>query len=232
MSREARRIAALVATLAVAGAMGVASATASAYENNVHVPFKNWVVSGTITPKKLNEPITLPPGSVFNGEAVFGLFTFTGKVTGSIFVPPFNATLKILGIPETVGITLTQAGTVEGFLAPSSQPAVDCPGATGSGSFCVTMSVPAKVNMEITVVGVLGIDVPTHCNTSEPITFNGVNSLTAKELLLQGPHFTGTTTLPTIICHGLDGPILGPVMTDLISGPENPYELGIAPPPA
>jgi hypothetical protein len=137
--------------------------------------------------------------------------------------------MKILGIPETVGLSLTQVGTAEGHVAPA--PRADCPGSVAgeTGSFCVNVSVPTKVNLAITVLGVLGVNVPTTCETSEPITFNLAANLTVRELIAPGPHFTGTTTLPPIVCSGLEGPILDPVMTALISGPDNAYALSIGP---
>jgi hypothetical protein len=227
MSLKIARTTGLAAILALVGAMSVATTAASARTFFVHVPFKNWVASGTVTPKKLNEPITLPEGSTFNGEALLDIFTYTGTASGTLFVPPFTATMKILGVPETVGINLTQVGAAQGTVEPAPQ--AKCPGASGGGSLCATLSVTAHVNLAITVVGVLGINIPTTCETSEPITFNLKDTLTLKELLEPGPRFTGTTTLPTMQCGGLEGVVLAPVLTTLISGPDNPYVLSIGP---
>ncbi len=226
MSLKTSRIAALAVALAAAGAMSVA-ASASAY--TIHFQFRNWVVSGTVTPKKLNEPITLPKGSTFNGEAEVSLSPFGGPITGNIFVPPFTATMKILGVPESVGITLTQAGKIEGQLAFSASQ-TECPRVSEQQSYCETLIVPTKVNMTLTMVGALGINVPTTCETSEPITLDAVDTLTQYEIFHGGPHFTGTTTLPPIICHGIDGLVLGPVLTTLISGPDNAFVLNLAEP--
>lgn len=211
----------------VVGVMSVAAASASAYTYTIGLPFKNWVVSGSVTPKKLNEPINLPAGSTFNGEAQVNLLTFSGPISGTIFVPPFNATMKILGVPETVGMKLTQVGSIEGQITRSTQETVDCPGAVEQNSICVTLSVPSRVNLAITVVGVLGINVPTTCETSEPIAFDAVDTLTLKEVYTSGPQFTGTATFPPVACYGVNGLVLGPVLTTLISGPDNPYVLSL-----
>jgi hypothetical protein len=229
MSLKIGRIAALAATLSAVGAMSVATTSASAYSLIFHLPFKNWVASGTVTPKKLNEPITLPQGSTFNGEAILDAFSLTGTVSGNLYVPPFTAKMKLLGlVPDDVGVKLTQIGAAEGSIAPAPQ--ADCPETTEKvGSACVTLSVPARVQMALTVVGVLGINVPTTCETSEPIAFNLGGYHTLKELY-DGPHFTGTVTLPRIECDGLEGATLAPLLTTLISGPENPYALSISPP--
>jgi hypothetical protein len=89
--------------------------------------------------------------------------------------------------------------------------------------------VTSKAIIGITVVGLLGIDVPTECHTSEPVVFNLSTTLTLGELLDVGPHFSGTTTIPSIKCEGLSGLVLGALITELMSGSENPYALYIAP---
>jgi len=246
MSLKVSRIATLTGALVAVAALSVATTSASAQAPViVHLPFKNWVAAGTVTPKKLNEPITLPKGSTFNGEGAINLAgpkgepTFTGTVDGTLYVPPFTAQMKILGLPENVGLKLEQAGEAEGTVTVAPKGA--CGEVSGDGSYCVTLTVPTKVNMEITMVGTeaerqlglisagLSASLTTSCATTEPITFDLVRTLTVKELLSPGPQFTGTTTFPPIQCTGLEGLALTPVLTTLISGPENPYALGIGP---
>jgi hypothetical protein len=218
--------------LAAVGAMSFATAPASA-GIKIHQVFTNWVVSGSLTPKKLNEPVVLPKGSTFNGEANVEIPGFHGTITGTVFVPPWNATVKLLGlVPSTVGLTFKQIGNAEGTVVPDPEAAVDCPNANPEegGSLCVTVSVPTKANLGITVVGLLGINVPTQCETAEPITLPLSTHLTVRELFVSGPRFKGTATIPPIKCEGLSGIALGLLLTTLISGPENPYAIGIAPP--
>ncbi len=227
MSRRMWRIAAVAAPLAVIGAMSLAAAPAWA---GFSTSFVNWAVSGSLTPKKLNEPVTLPKGSTFNGVADIETLSPTelsGTVKGKLYVPPFKTTLKLAGlIPSEVGVKFTEAGPSEGAL--SFAPASACAGSPYAGQ-CATMSVTSKAIIGITVIGLLGIDVPTQCQTTEPVTFNLKTTLTLGELLDVGPHFTGTTTIPTISCEGLSGLVLGTLITGLMSGPENPYALYIAP---
>jgi len=225
MSRKTRRLTALVAALAAIGAASVAAAPALAV--TVKFPFKNWAVFGSLTPKKLGEPIVLPKESTFNGEAEIELTvgSTSGTVKGNIFVPPFNATVKILGLPTTVGLTFTQVGEPTGKIVPA--PEADCAGARFSGS-CVTLSVDAKANLGITVVGILGIGVPTACETAEPVALDLSTTLTEEQLVHVGSHFTGTVDLPNINCD-LFQLLLAPVLSGLMSGPENPYDLNIGP---
>jgi hypothetical protein len=189
--------------------MSVATTPASAFVINIQQEFNNWVVSGSLTPKKLNQPVVLPEGSTFNGSADVALEitggppAVSGTVTGSVFVPPFNASLALLGlVPTTVGVTFTQVGKAEGTIA--SAPEAFCAESTGvSGSRgCVTLSIPTRANLGLTMVGVLGINTPTHCETSEPVTFPLSTHETLVELIDQGSHFKGTVTIPPIRCGG------------------------------
>jgi hypothetical protein len=227
MWRKRWRIAAVAAPLALVGAMVATAAPAWA---GFSTSFGNWAVSGTLTPKKLNEPVTLPKGSTFNGVADITTLSPTelsGTVKGSLYVPPFKATLKLAGlIPSEVGVTFTEAGASEGAL--SFAPASACAGSPYAGQ-CATMTVTSKAIVGINVIGLLGIDVPTQCQTAEPVTFDLKTTLTLGELLDVGPRFTGTATIPPITCEGPSGLVLGALVTSLMSGPENAYALYIAP---
>jgi hypothetical protein len=226
MSHNLRRLVALAVTMAVAGGMSLAATPAFAEFTEV---FKEHAVSGYLTPKKINEPVILPKHSTFNGLAKFTAVPPTpswgGTVTGSLSVPPFEAKIKLVGlIPTNVGITFTEVGTSEGTI--KEAPASDCPNPVLAGP-CATMSVTSKAIVGITEVGLLGIGVPVHCETSEPVVFNLSTNLTFEELTEIGPHFTGTVTIPPISCGGLEGLLVAPLLTTLMSGPENPYSLYI-----
>jgi hypothetical protein len=232
MFRRSSRLATPAAMLTVAvGAMSLAATSASAAASKpFHIYFENWVLSGSVTVKKLNEPITLPVGSTFNGEAIVNLQTVEGPVVGNIFVPPWNAT--ILGI-GTAGLQLTQVGKLEGNLAavPYFEWKTACPTLDEHVDICLTLNAPIKVNLSITAVGALGIDaLPTTCQTAEPISFNLLDTLTLVETYSAGPHFKGTTTFPPFICHGLEAAAVEPLLDTLISGPDNAYSLAMTKP--
>ncbi|MGH2864331.1 MAG: hypothetical protein ACRDJX_03675 [Solirubrobacteraceae bacterium] len=227
MTRRNRRIAAVAVTLVSLGAVLFASAAASAIE--IPYKFENWAVWGSLTPKKLNEPVVLPKGSTYNGISVL---TSTpteiyGSTSGEIFVPPFSASLKLLGlVPTTVGVTFTQVGPADGTLVEA--PASQCVGERFAGT-CLTLHVITKADLGITKAGSSGLELPTQCHTSEPVEFSLSATLTLGELLSSGPGFTGTVTIPSISCEGLEGLVLAPAFTALMSGPENPYVLHISP---
>jgi hypothetical protein len=234
MSWRNRRAAVLAVTAtavlgSLIGLMSVAAGPASAFSVKIPYTFENWAVWGSLTPKKLNEPVVLPKGSTFNGSSTLTSTetTLSGTVTGNIFVPPFNASLKLGGVvPTNVGVTFTEAGPAEGTLVEA--PPADCVGARFSGS-CMTLSVTTKANIGISEVGLLGINTPTQCETSEPVAFALQSTVTLGEMLNSGVSFAGTVTIPSLTCSGVEGVLVGPLLTSLMSGPENPYSLNLTP---
>jgi hypothetical protein len=240
MSLKIGRTAVLAATVAAVAALSVAAAPASAGTGVVSQKFENWVVGGSLTPKKLNEPVTLPEGSTFNGSAELkytnNFEEAHGPVTGTVAVPPFNASLALLGIlPTTVGVTFSEVGPSEGAIVSTQTP--ECP--TSSGVLgCVNVSVLTKVNVGITMLGTsvgaggasLGVGVTTQCETSEPIVFHLSSEVRLAALLVYGPQFTGTTTIPPLKCEGPEGLLLAPVLSAVMSGPDNAYALEITRP--
>jgi hypothetical protein len=238
MSRKTARIAALIGTLAAVGVTTVAASPALALNDGA--TFENWVVSGSLTPKTLNEPVTLPAGSTFNGSAQVeygNMFeNLTGTVKGDVSVPPFEASLKLLGlVPTTVGVTFSEVGPSEGTIV--TAPAADCPGTSGFFP-CVNVSVLTTVNVGITTLGTslqgagisVGASASTACKTSEPISFHLNTQLTLINLLIDGPQFTGTTKIPPMTCEGPEGILHAPILSAVMSGPENAYELEITRP--
>ncbi len=227
MHRRVRLVAVLLASTGTVGALLFAVAPASATSITVTVPLKNWAVWGSLTPKKLGEPVTLPKGSAFNGASELTEPGTTGKVKGSITVPPFKASLKLAGLlPTEVGLTFTEVGSTEGTIAPAAP--TDCPKPTFKG-VCVNVNATSKANIGITEVGLLGIETPQHCETSEPVPFALSATETIAEVLQVGSHFTGTVTIPSISCEGLTGVLVAPVLTAVMSGPENPFDLHLTP---
>jgi hypothetical protein len=218
MFRKTGRTTVLAAVLAVVGVMAFAAASASAFV----VPFENKVVSGSLTPKKLGQPITLPKGGTFNGSANVTITEagISGTVTGTVVVPPFEASITVLGIPTKVGITFTQVGTTEGSL--KSVAVENCGGAEG----CINLSVPTKANIGITGLTILGIKTPVKCETSKPVLLNLSADLTLSTLISEGVHFKGTTNVPFAKCAGIFGFQTASLLNSLLSG-EASYAINI-----
>jgi hypothetical protein len=185
--------------------------------------YKNWVLSGALVDRKLGLPLALPEGSTFNGSGELNTETGAGSVKGSLSIPPITTTFKLLGfLTIHFGTTLTQVGPFEGAVAKSETVPGD-----------ETLTIPAKLNLGITSIGIFGLTFPTNCATAEPIGLNLSNTLTREELLTKGWSFGGTSTLPSIQCEGgVLGSFFGVALTHLLSGPGNPYSLKFSPPAA
>jgi lysophospholipase L1-like esterase len=192
---------------------------ATAYFSHQSIELENWVVSGSLTPKRLNQAIALPEGSTFNGEAAIDVLTGSGTIEGTTTVPAFEAPIKILGIPAKVGLTVTQVGTSAGTISPST---------TLAGGLSV--SLPTQLNLGVTSFTIFGLKIPNQCQTAEPLSLNLSDNLTIEELDSTGLHFTGSTTIPRVKCEGPLGIVEEAVLSSLISGPGNAYSINIAPP--
>jgi len=180
--------------------------------------YANWPLTGSITDKRLSQPLMLPEGSVFNGTGELNTETGQGSVKGAFTIPPFNAQLKLLGvIPLSLGVTLSEQGTLEGTVTKSESGEV--------------LTMPAKLGMGITSVKLVGLTIPAKCVTTEALALNLTDRLTAEELLRNGMSFSGTTAIPKVKCEGgLLGSLFGTVLTGLLSGPENSYALEVTAP--
>jgi len=246
MRLKTSRIAALAGTLAVVGVMSVATTSASAKvilpthemchgEEEIEgkiIPPSNpsglligpvgleQPVSGFMTVKKLGQSIALKNGR-FAGTIGLcvreGLKVEGGIIKGEVGFPPFTAPLKILGIPTELGMEIKQFGEGEGTI---TRPA----GNEEEEPVKLTLNVPAEANIAFTALNISGIKIPTQCETAQPVKLPLVKTLSLEELVL-GTTITGTATLPNIKCRGLFGGVLGPVLSLLMSGPENAFSL-------
>ena len=183
--------------------------------------YKNWALGGSLADRRQGQAIALPAGATFNGSGEVNVETGAGSVRGNLSVPAFSDKLRLFGIlPMTLGISLTEAAPLEGTVASST---------TAAGE--ETLTIPTKLELGVTSVGILGLSVPVQCTTAEPLALTLTDTLTREELLHEGWSFSGTTTLPRFSCKGgLLGGLVGMTLTMLLSGPENPYSLTVTAP--
>jgi hypothetical protein len=174
--------------------------------------FENWKLTGSVTDKKQGQTISLPAGCTFNGEAAV-----PGPLAGSTFCPPFTASLKLFGfLPTSIGLILAESERLHGSF-------------TIAGPGELTLKITAKENLAITSIGILGLTIPANCTTAEPIVFP-LESTAPATSFGTGATFSGETTLPAVQCQGgLLSSLFGRVLTALLSGPNNPFTLAIAP---
>ncbi len=183
--------------------------------------FKSWTLSGSLTPKPLGQAITLPSGSTFNGSGELTTATGSGSLTGSIAVPAFKTTAKLYGlIPVSLGMTVTQSGAISGTIAPSKTVPGD-----------ETLTLPVKLNLGFTSIGLLGLNIPTKCTTAQPVSLTLTDTLTREALISKGWSFSGTATVGKITCEGgLLGALYGETISGLVSGAGASYSLTVTAP--
>jgi hypothetical protein len=201
MSRARRAVLALAVALAATCAVSVPTVSAA----DVVLPFENYRVGGTLTVKKLNQSITLPAGSTFNGSAN----VTQGTLSGHVSIPEFTSTIRVLGIPTRVTTKLEEVQPVQGTVK------LDPDFTTH-----IRSTTTAILRIKKLRIGLLSV--PTTCRTASPILLT---------LNYDGPfafplNFKGTTTIPSLTGCGLLGPTLGL----LLSGPGNAYHVTLSPP--
>jgi hypothetical protein len=201
MPRTRRAFFALAVALLTAVVVSVPAASAA----DVVLPFTNYKVGGSLTVKKLNQSITLPAGSTFNGSANLT----TQQLSGNVFIPEFTSTVKVLGVPTQVTTKLDEAQPVQGSI-------------TVDPNFTIHVRSTTSAILRIKKLRLGLLSVPTTCRTADPVVLT---------LNYDGPlafplAFDGTTTIPRLTGCGLLGPTLG----TLLSGPGNPYHVTLAPP--
>jgi hypothetical protein len=162
-------------------------------------------VGGSLTVKKLNQSITLPAGSTFNGSANLT----TSELSGNVFIPELTSTIRVLGVPTQVTTKLDEAQPVRGTIK------VD-------PNFTIHIRSTTSAILRIKKLRLGLLSVPTTCRTAEPIVLT---------LNYDGPlafplAFDGTTAIPHLAGCGLLGPTLGV----LLSGPGNTSHVTLAPP--
>jgi hypothetical protein len=199
MSRVRRAGLGIAVALVAACALSVPAASAQV------LPFDDYRVGGTLSLNKLNQSITLPEGSTFNGSANLA----TGQLTGDVFIPEFTSTIRVLGIPTHVTTRLEQAQPLQGTIALNAD-----------GSISIRSTTSAVLRIRRLRIGLLSV--PTTCRTADPVVLT---------LNYDGPFafpltFDGTTTIPRLTGCGLLGPTLGL----LLSGPGNDYHVTLSPP--
>jgi hypothetical protein len=236
------RLVAFASTLAAAGALSVAATSAASAETICEregtagkLPagtifcngIENYEVSGTLTDKKLNQSVGLKEGT-FNGYLAFtSIFPFEGNISGVTAQKPFEATIKVFGIPTKVGLTfeLGEANGVFTEIEPAGSPNCE----VSPGEPCEHVSIPTSASLGFTSITLFGLKLPLRCKTSSPVSLPLEENLLLFEELgnpTVGLHFTGTTTFPPIHCTGfLVGPFEGTLLTTLFSGPGNTYSL-------
>ena len=141
----------------------------------------DYVVNASTTLKKLNQTVTVPPGT-FKGTIDFG----TGALVGQINLPPATIQMKLAGIVPlvTANVRMIPTKKVTGIVNFDATP------------FEVTATATMNIRITSAYVGTLKMVnlVGTTCMTSKPVsvTMSGPATLGAAST------FSGTYTIPPL----------------------------------
>lgn len=207
MARLRNRIAVLVVSLLALTAI----ATPAAQAADLIIPFNHWKVSGTLGVKKLNQNIPLPAGSDFTGQANLT----TTQLSGHTTIPDFDATIKVLGIPTKVSLSITEATPTTGTVKFANETTLVTDATTS-----------ATMRIKKLGLGLLSIPPGANCRTSSPVVLPLHNESPFPLDVTKGLTFTGTYTIPNLTGCGL----LTPTLNLLMAGPNNPFALNMKPP--
>jgi hypothetical protein len=168
------------------------------------IAFNDYHVGGSLTVKKLKQDVNLPAKSRFNGTVNLT----THELQGHVAIPRFTSTIKIAGIPTEVTTQLKEVQPVQGTFT------------FGQSATQIDATTSATLYIRKLQLGLLSVR--TTCRTADPILLN----MDFDGPLVYPIAFDGATTIPRLVHCG----VLGPTLTALMSGPDNPYHLTLAPP--
>jgi hypothetical protein len=196
---------------------------ASTPPHHIYKPqYKKWTVSGNVLTDKHNgRAVTLESGT-FDGSGEVNRETGAGSLSGTISTPRDTSSVELGGSQgdPSLDITLSPVGAVAA--------------STANSGGLEQLSAPLEVHIGFTKIG----NHPIDCETAEPVQLKLADTLDLEELLTQGWHFTGTTTIPEITCEARGGHkdpspedlSLGQALSAAFSGSENHFSLAITAP--
>lgn len=179
--------------------------TANPVNGNFVVSLKDWKLAANIDLKTLKQTVTLPEESTFTADSDMT----DKKLTGTMVVPSFKQTLKIIGLPIQVGLTVKPVGLTTGNVS------LDNDG---------QLKIRGTAYADIIVTSVAGIpfgECKTVSPVAFPLSFDGpISALGSGNLT-----FDGTTSFPQ-----LKGCSISAVLSTLMSGDGQKFAFNVTPP--
>jgi hypothetical protein len=181
--------------------------TANPVNGDFLFSLKGWTLNGTIHLKTLDQDVILPGGSMFTAETNMT----KNIITGSMAIPDFTSSIKLLGIPVDVSMSIVNAKPMTGTASLDNNGILHIHG-------------HAFADIYITKAANL---LPFTLHTKEPVDFpidfdGPVSSLGDGSL-----KFAGTTTFSDMVDNGF---IINALFTGLMSGPGQQFTFTVTPP--
>ena len=171
---------------------------------NYKVALNAWPLNAHVDLKTLAQTVQLPAASTFT--AVTDITAKT--LDGTLSIPDFKQSLKIIGIGAQIGMTIAPVGRTTG---------------TASLDNAGILSVKGNAQVDITLTSVWGIPFGA-CKTETPVNFP-LSYTGPVSGLGNGLSFTGTTAFPMI-----KGCVISAIMSAFFTGSGNGYSFTVAPP--
>lgn len=172
---------------------------------NFVVALDKWPLTATVGLKTLGQTVYLPATSTFTATT-----DITAKtLNGTLNVPDFKQSLKIIGIGSQIGMKVTANGATTG---------------TASLDNAGKLHVHGKAYADIAITSVSGIPVG-ECKTVTPVVFPLDFDGPVSSLGNGGLTFTGTTTFPQV-----KGCFISAILSAMMSGSGQTYSFTVAPP--
>lgn len=169
------------------------------------VALDKWPLTATVGLKTLGQTVYLPAASTFTAATDITAQTLNGTLS----VPDFKQSLKIIGIGSQVGMKITPKGATTG---------------TASLDNDGHLHVHGTAYADITITSVSGIPVG-ECKTVTPVAFPLDFDGPVSSLGNGGLTFSGTTSFPQI-----KGCIVSAILSVLVSGSGQTYSFTVSPP--
>ncbi|WP_020671170.1 hypothetical protein [Amycolatopsis nigrescens] len=197
-TKAAGRVLLAAASMPAAAVLGAAPASAA-----VSAAIKvQYPVNGTSTVKKTGGSMTLGPGTL---DTTVLTRPGGGDLTGNLALPPARTSFEAGGfIPVKATVTVIPTAPVTGVIAQG----------------VVTTHAEAYIQLsDIWVAGIFYTPVGNECKTATPVSMDLKS--TGSFTVFNGGKVAGSYTIPDF----KNCTIFGPLLTSLVSGPDNTIEL-------
>ncbi|MFT3857483.1 MAG: lipase family protein [Aquabacterium sp.] len=183
--------------------------TAFSNTGNLTVRMDKWPLAAKVDLKTLKQTVVLPQGTTFSADADV---TAQQLVNGSLYVPKFSQSLKLLGIGAQIALVIEPTGPITGKVSLDDQG--------------ILRIKDGMAQTNITVASVWGIPFG-QCKTEKPVDFplnfeGPISSLGNGQIT-----FTGTTSFPMI-----KGCIISAIVSAFMTGSGQAYTFNLQLPPA
>ncbi|MCK5875723.1 MAG: Triacylglycerol lipase [Alcanivoracaceae bacterium] len=185
------------------------TSTANPGGGNFVVSLDEWPLDARIELNTLAQTVQLPSTATFSADTDIT----DQSLTGSLSVPGFTSSLKIIGIPLDIRLQVDAVGPTTGTVSLDNEGQLSINGLS-------------RADITVRSAGFSFLQIPFGCKTSSPVDFPINFSGPVSSLGNGNLTFSGTTSFPALSGCGL----FNSLFTTLMSGPGQQYMFNVSPP--